>query len=44
MITNTFNGNMESIVMEMVLTELFCSYYVNKMWKDTFLLTGNFHY
>ena len=35
---------MESIVIEMALTEIFCPYYVNKMWKDTFLLTGNVHY
>ena len=30
--------------MEMALTEIFCSYYVNEMWKDAFLLTGNFRY
>ena len=24
--------------------DIFCPYYVNKMWKDTFFLTGNFHY
>ena len=32
------NGNIESIVMEVDLTETVCSYYVNKMWKDAFLL------
>ena len=30
--------------MEMALTEIFCSYYVNKMWKDVFLLIGNIDY
>ena len=44
LITNTFNGSIESIVVEMDLNECFCSYYVNKMWKDAFLLTVNFHY
>ena len=31
LITNTFNGSFEPIVMEMTLTETFCSYYVNKI-------------
>ena len=44
LITNTFNENIESIVMEVALIEIFCSYYVNKMWKDAFLLTANFHH
>ena len=44
LITNTFNGNIESIVKKMALTDIFCSYYVNKMWKDAFLLPGNFHH
>ena len=31
--------------MEMALIEIFCSYHAIKMWKDAFLLTGNFrHY
>ena len=38
LIHNTFNGNIESIVMEMALTETFSSYYVNKMWKMSFFL------
>ena len=40
MISNTFNGNIESIVMEMAVIEIFCSFHVNKMWKGAFLLTG----
>ena len=44
LIISTFNGNIESIVMEMALTEMFCSYYINKMCKDSSLLIGNFHY
>ena len=44
LITNTFNGNIESTVMAMALTEILCSYYANKMWKNVFLLTGNFHH
>ena len=31
LITNTFNGNVESIVIEMALTEIFGSYHVNEM-------------
>ena len=34
----------ESIAMEMALTEIFCLYYMSKMCKDAFLLIGNFHY
>ena len=44
LIINTFNGNIESTVMEMALIEIFCSYYVNKKCKDAFPLTGNFHH
>ena len=44
LIISTFNGNLESTVMEMALTQNFCSYYMNKIWKDTSLLIGNFHY
>ena len=43
LIIDTFNLNIKSTVMEMALTENFCSCYVNKM-KDTFLLTCNFHH
>ena len=41
LIISTFNGNIESIVMEMASTEIFCSYYMNKMCKDGSLLIGN---
>ena len=44
LIISAFNGNIESIAMEMALTEIFCLYYMNKMCKDAFLLIGNFHY
>ena len=39
LITDTFNGNIEFIVMEMALID-----YVNKMWKHVFLLTCKFHH
>ena len=44
MIISTFNGNIESIAMEMALIEIFCLYYINKMCKDAFLLIGHVHY
>ena len=44
LIIGTFNGNIESTVMEMALTETFYSHYMNKVCKDASFLIGNFHY
>ena len=43
LIINTFNWNIKSTGTEMALTEIFCSYYVNKT-KRCLLLIGNFPY